>query len=156
MCMQCTLKWFICFSWDFGHIMFWTLKESHSSLLSFLFWLCMYNKGTGVLGQSECNKNPIEILNSISAHPDNYQQLLNAFYPINQARPSSVIIAYFTNYTDPLPQECEQGTYPWKTTPRIKNTYSYVNWYNMWTTTPNDLLPGRGHEECPMQESIVC
>ena len=33
-----------------------------------------------------------------------YQQLLNAFYPINQARPSSIIIAYSNNYTDPLPE----------------------------------------------------
>ena len=52
--------------------------------------------------------DPLQILTSIKGYPDNYQQLLNAFYPINQARPSSVIIAYFTYYTDPLPQECEQ------------------------------------------------
>ena len=32
-------------------------------------------------------------LKAIKSYPDNYQQLLNAFYPINQARPSSVIIA---------------------------------------------------------------
>ena len=44
----------------------------------------------------------IEMLNAIKSSPDNYQQLLNAFYPINRAKSSSVIIAYFTNYTDPF------------------------------------------------------
>ena len=48
-------------------------------------------------------------------YADNYQQLLNAFYPINRAKPSDVIVAYFTNYTDPLPEECSLGTYPWRT-----------------------------------------
>ena len=60
----------------------------------------------------DCYNDPLEVLNSIKAYPDNYQQLLNAFYPINRAKPSSVIIAYFTNYTDPLPEECSLGTYP--------------------------------------------
>ena len=75
----------------------------------------------------------LEILNSIKSCPDNYQQLLNAFYPINQARPSDVIIAYFTNYTDPLPEECSLGTYPWRTYPGINSTYHNIYWY-MWTT----------------------
>ena len=74
-----------------------------------------------------------EILNSIKAYPDNYQQLLNAFYPINRAKPSSVIIVYFTNYTDPLPEECSLGTYPWRTYPGINYTYHNIYWY-MWTT----------------------
>ena len=75
----------------------------------------------------------LEILNSIKSCSDNYQQLLNAFYPINRARPSDVIIAYFTNYTDPLPEECSLGTYPWRTYPGINYTYHNIYWY-MWTT----------------------
>ena len=66
---------------------------------------------------------PDDILHFIKGYPDNYQQLLNAVYPINQAKPSSVIIAYFTNYTDPLPEECSLGTYPWRTYPWNKHTY---------------------------------
>ena len=88
----------------------------------------------------DCVKNrpcedSLEILESIKAYPDNYQQLLKAFYPINRAKPSSVIIAYFTNYTDPLPEECSLGTYPWKTYPGINYAYHNIYWY-MWTTTP--------------------
>ena len=79
-------------------------------------------------------RDTYKIMNSINGDPDNYQQLLNAFYPINRARPSSVIIAYFTNYTDPLPEECSLGTYPWRTYPGINYTYHNIYWY-MWTTT---------------------
>ena len=75
----------------------------------------------------------LEILNSIKSCPDNYQQLLNAFYPINRAEPSDVIIAYFTNYTDPLSEECSLGTYPWRTYPGINYSYHNIYWY-MWTT----------------------
>ena len=78
---------------------------------------------------------PQEILNSFKNSPENRCQLLKAFYPFNKAKPSSVIIAYFTNYTDPLPQECEQGTYPWKTYPGINPAQHTISWY-MWTTTP--------------------
>ena len=83
--------------------------------------------------QYEVCDDALEILNSIKAYPDNYQQLLNAFYPINWARPSDVIIAYFTNYTEPLPEECALGTYPWRTYPGINYTYHNIYWY-MWTT----------------------
>ena len=83
--------------------------------------------------QYEVCDDALEILNSIKGDPDNYQQLLNAFYPINRARPSDVIIAYFTNYTDPLPEECSFGTYPWRTYPGINSTYHNIYWY-MWTT----------------------
>ena len=93
----------------------------------------VYGHGECVLHQ-DCN-NPLEILKSIKAYPDNYQQLLNAFYPINWAKPSSVIIAYLTNYTDPFPEECSLGTYPWRTYPGINYTYHNIYWY-MWTTTP--------------------
>ena len=83
-----------------------------------------------------CEKSdPLQILNTIKGYPDNYQQLLNAFYPINQAKPSRVIIAYFTNYTDPLPQECEQGTYPWKTYPALNYSRQHILWF-LWSTTP--------------------
>ena len=84
---------------------------------------------------NEVCDDPLEILKSIKAYPDNYQQLLNAFYPINRAKPSDVIITYFTNYTDPLPEECSLGTYPWRTYPRINYTYHKIYWY-MWTTSP--------------------
>ena len=89
---------------------------------------------------SNCDKftyceDIVKILKAIKSYPDNHQQLLSAFYPINQARPSSVIIAYFTNYTDPLPQECEQGTYPWKTYQNNNSKYWKMEWY-LWTTTP--------------------
>ena len=79
-------------------------------------------------------RDTYKIMNSIKGDPDNYQQLLNAFYPINWAKPSSVIIAYFTNYTDSLPEECSLGTYPWRTYPGINYNYHNIYWY-MWTTT---------------------
>ena len=84
--------------------------------------------------QYEVCNDAVEILNSIKSYPDNYQQLINAFYPINRAKPSSVIIAYFTNYTDPLPEECSLGTYPWRTYPGINYTYHNMYWFT-WTTT---------------------
>ena len=84
---------------------------------------------------NEVCDDPTEILNSIRANPDNYQQLLNAFYPINRAKPSSVIIAYFTNYTDPLPEECSLGANPWRTYPGVNISYHHIDWY-MWTTSP--------------------
>ena len=83
--------------------------------------------------QYEVCDDALEILNSIKSFPDNYQQLLNAFYPINRAKPSSVIIAYFSNYTHLLPEECSLGTYPWRTYPGINYTYHSIYWY-MWTT----------------------
>ena len=79
--------------------------------------------------------DPVEILGAIKAHPDNYQQILNAFYPVNWAQPSSVIIVYFVNYTNQLPEECSAGIYPWKTYPVVNSTY-YSLWWYMWTTTP--------------------
>ena len=90
---------------------------------------------SGVCVRNRVCKYSTEIVKSIKAYPDNYQQLLNAFYPINRARPSSVIIAYFTNYTDPLPEECSLGTYPWRTYPGVNISYHHIKWY-MWTTSP--------------------
>ena len=95
-----------------------------------------------VIGECVNNRqcdDPFGIITYIKSCPDNYQQLLNAFYPINRAKPSSVIIAYFINYTDPLPEECSLGTYPWRTYPGINYTYHNIYWY-MWTTTPIHCL----------------
>ena len=88
----------------------------------------------GCIKHHVCN-NPDDIrFHSIKADPDNHQQLLNAFYPINRAKPPNVIIAYFINYTDPLPEECSLGTYLWKVYPKINNSYQFIK-YQMWTTT---------------------
>ena len=81
-----------------------------------------------------CN-DPQQVLDAIRTYPENYQQLRNAFYPINRARPSSVIVAYFINYTNRLPQECRQGTFPWETYPSIPSNFTHLVWYT-WTTTP--------------------
>ena len=100
--------------------------------------LTVFSSLTVVCGECVVNKmcdDPTEILKSIKAHPDNYQQLLNAFHPINRAKPSDVIIVYFINYTEPLPEECSLGTYPWRTYPGINSTYYRMMWF-MWTTTP--------------------
>ena len=78
--------------------------------------------------------DPQEVLDSIKVYSDNHQQLLKAFYPVNQAKPASFILAYFTNYTDQLPPECSQGTYPWKTYPTLNYTYQKLQWH-MWTTS---------------------
>ena len=92
---------------------------------------------TRIISYGECVDHQCgssdKILNSIKVDPDNYQQLLNTFYPINRAKPSSIIIVYFTNYTDPLPEECSLGTYPWRKYPGINYTYHNIYWY-MWTT----------------------
>ena len=90
------------------------------------------------LVKSSCNMrycdDPQKVLDSIKVYSDNHQQLLKAFYPINQAKPASVILAYFTNYTNQLPPECSQGTYPWKTYPTLNYTYQNLQW-RMWTTS---------------------
>ena len=100
--------------------------------------LTVFSSSRVVCGECVVNKMcdyATEILESIQADPDNYQQILNAFHPINRAKPSDVIIAYFINYTDPLPEECSLGTYPWRTYPGINSTYFRMMW-DMWTTTP--------------------
>ena len=90
-------------------------------------------RGAGCIQHEYCD-DAFEISKSILAYPDNFEQLIKAFYPINQAEPSSIIIVYFTNYTNMFPQECSKGTYPWKTYPVI-NSNSSIAWY-YWTTTP--------------------
>ena len=105
-----------------------------SPTITLVLWIIFIEGIWGGCDRYQGCDDPLEVLNSIKAYPDNYQQLLNAFYPINRARPSCVIIAYFTNYTDPLPEECSLGTYPWRTYPGINYTYHNIYWY-MWTTT---------------------
>ena len=103
------------------------------TLVMLMITICVGLVGGNCIKSRVCD-NSHDIINSIKAYPDNYQQLLNAFYPINRAKPSSVIIAYFINYTDPLPEECSLGTYPWKMHPTINNSYQFME-YQMWTTT---------------------
>ena len=106
-----------------------------SSTMILFMWIILVKGMCGECDHHQVCDDPLEILESIKAYSDNYQQLLSAFYPINRAEPSSVIIAYFSNYTDPLPEECALGIYPWRTYPGINYTYHKIYWY-MWTTTP--------------------
>ena len=114
-----------------------------SGAITLFLWTILIEGICGGCDRYQVCDDPYEILNSIKGYPDNYQQLLNAFYPINRAKPSSVIIAYFTNYTDPLPEECSLGTYPWRTYPGINYTYQKIYWY-MWTTTPIYSIANEG------------
>ena len=84
----------------------------------------------------DCYDDLLEVLNSIKAYiPSTIMQTPQWLLPcsINRAKPSKVIIAYFTNYTDPLPEECSFGTYPWRTFLGIHYTYHNIDLY-MWTT----------------------
>ena len=108
--------------------------SAYRLLVMVMLAICIGLVGGRCIKHHVCD-NPDDILHSIKGYPDNYQQLLNAFYPINRAKPSSVIIAYFNNYTDPLPEECSLGTYPWKVYPTINNSYQGID-YQIWTTTP--------------------
>ena len=98
------------------------------SLLTFDAFMHLFSLS---LVKGSCNiiqycYDPQEVLNSIKVNMHNYQQLLNAFYPINQAKPSSAILAYFTNYTAQLPPECSQGTYP-SCMEDLSNTERYLS-----------------------------
>ena len=75
------------------------------------------NMVTGECSSLHLKDNPFKVLQTIRSYPENNQQLINAFYPVNRAKPSSVILAYFINYTesDQLPGECSLGTFPWET-----------------------------------------
>ena len=114
-----------------------------SAAIILVLWTILIEGICGGCDRYQVCDDPLEILNSIKAYPDNYQQLLNAFHPINRAKPSSVIIAYFANYTDPLPEECSLGTYPWRTYPGINYTYQKIYWYT-WTTTPIYSIDSEG------------
>ena len=74
-----------------------------------------------------------KILADIAADPKSYQQLLEAFYPINKAQPSYMVVAYFTNFTAAFPEECDGHTYPWFTFPNFSTTH--IQWF-LWSTLP--------------------
>ena len=86
--------------------------------------------------QSDCERGGTcddadKMLADIAADPKSYQQLLQAFYPINKAQPAYMIIAYFTNFTGTFPLECDGHTYPWT---KVPNT-THIQWF-LWTTLP--------------------
>ena len=74
-----------------------------------------------------------KMLRDIAADPKSYQQLLQAFYPINKAQPAYMVVAYFTNFTGTFPEECDGHTYPWNTFPNFTTTH--IQWY-VWSTLP--------------------
>ena len=74
-----------------------------------------------------------KMLIDIAADPKSYQQLLQAFYPINKAQPAYMVVAYFTNFTGTFPGECDGHTYPWTTFPNFNTTH--IQWY-LWSTLP--------------------
>ena len=110
------------------------ITESLLIILQFTTLLLSLSLVKGSCNIKQYCDDPREVLDSIKLYSDNHQQLLNAFHPINEAKPASVILAYFTNYTDQLPPECSQGTYPWKTYPTLNYTYQKLQWC-MWTTS---------------------
>ena len=90
------------------------------------------------LVQSDCERGGTcddadIILRDIGADPKSYQQLLQAFYPVNKAQPAYMVIAYFINFTGTFPEECDGHTYPWTTFPNFTTTH--IQWF-LWTTIP--------------------
>ena len=77
------------------------------------------------------------MLRDIAADPKSYQQLLQAFYPINKAQPAYMVVAYFINFTGTFPKECDGHTYPWTTFPNFTSTH--IQWY-LWSTLPANNL----------------
>ena len=73
------------------------------------------------------------LLRDIAADPKSYQQLLQAFYPINKAQPAYMVVAYFINFTGTFLEECDGHTYPWTTFPNFNTTH--IQWY-LWSTLP--------------------
>ena len=92
--------------------------------------------------QSDCEKgrncgDADKILADIAADPKSYQQLLEAFYPINKAQPAYMVVAYFINFTGTFPEECDGHTYPWTVFPNFNTTH--IRWL-LWTTLPANNL----------------
>ena len=88
--------------------------------------------------QSDCESGGTcgdaeKMLRDIAADPKSYQQLLQAFYPINKAQPTYMVVAYFTDFTGTFPEECDGHTYPWTTFPNFNTTH--ILWY-LWSTLP--------------------
>ena len=77
------------------------------------------------------------MLRDLAADPKSYQQLLQAFYPINKAQPAYMVVAYFTNFTGTFPEECDGHTYPWTTFPNFTTTH--IHWF-LWSTLPANNL----------------
>ena len=81
-----------------------------------------------------------EMLAAIASDPQNVQQLEKLFYPVNGANLASyAIIVYFLNYTGPLPQQCNAGSYPWDSYPTINTSYQEIEWY-LWTTQLSNTI----------------
>ena len=76
-------------------------------------------------------------LADIAGDPKSYQQLLKAFYPVNKAQPSYMVVAYFINFNDTFPEECDGHTYPWTTFPNFNQTQ--IQWF-LWTNIPANNL----------------
>ena len=88
--------------------------------------------------ESDCERggtcgDATKALADIRADPKSYQQLLQAFYPVNKAQPAYMVIAYFINFTGTFPEECDGHTYPWTTFPNFTTTQ--IRWF-LWTTIP--------------------
>ena len=88
--------------------------------------------------QSDCERGGTcgdadKIMADITADPKSYQQLLQAFYPINKAQPAYIVVAYFNNFTDTFPAECDRHMYPWTTFPNFNTTH--IVWY-LWSNLP--------------------
>ena len=88
--------------------------------------------------QSDCERGGTcgdadTVLADIATDPKSYQQLLQAFYPINKAQPTYIVVAYFTNFTGTFPEECDGHTYPWTMFPNFNTTH--IQWF-LWTTLP--------------------
>ena len=67
--------------------------------------------------QSDCERGGTcndadKMLADIAADPKSYQQLLQAFYPINKAQPAYMVVVYLMNFTSTFPEECDGHTYP--------------------------------------------
>ena len=73
------------------------------------------------------------MLADMAADPKSYQQLLQAFYPINKAQPAYMVVAYFVNFTGTFPEECDGHTYPWTKFPNFNTTHI---WWFLWSTLP--------------------
>ena len=92
--------------------------------------------------QSDCERGGTcgdteKVLGDIASDPKSYQQLLQAFYPINKAQPAYMVVAYFTNFTGTFPEECDGHTYPWTAFPNFNTTH--IQWY-LWSTLPANNL----------------
>ena len=88
--------------------------------------------------QSDCERGGTcndadKLLADIAADPKSHQQLLQAFYPINRAQPAYMVVAYFLNFTDAFPEQCDGHTYPWTTFPDFNTTH--IAWF-LWSTLP--------------------